>query len=222
MPAAAVRATALATALLLASALRGEAPGEARPSGRGARLYQDCAKCHGEQAEGLESASAPRLAGREDWYLRRQLAKFGSLERGFVEPKGNEIPAEDRTRLMHPVASALSKADVGALVDHIRSRQPARVAQHPTGDPEKGRALYAACIPCHGAGAEGSRRKDAPALRDQHGWYLFNQVRDFRMGWRGTDPRDVHGRLMRGNTDLDDAAIHSLAAFITSLSQPRR
>lgn len=223
------RLNSLPAVLALAAAL-GLAP-ESRAAGpkttvdlaqRGARLYADCAKCHGEQAEGIESNQAPRLAGREEWYLRRQLKKFRDLQRGYTEPKDNHLPAEDRTRFMHPVASGVSKADTDALVTHIRTRQPSPVAQHPVGDAEKGRKLFANCLPCHGVSAEGSKRKDAPALRDQHGWYLFSQIRDFRMGWRGTDPRDVHGRLMRENTDIDDDGIHSLAAYITGLSQPRK
>ncbi len=189
---------------------------------QGASRYVECAKCHGERAEGNETSQAPRLAGREDWYLRRQLKKFRELQRGYEDPKDGQLPAEDRTRFMHPVATSLSSAATEALIDYIRTRALRPVPPHPQGDPERGRKLFANCLPCHGVNGEGSRRQQAPRIQDQHGWYLFNQIRDFRMGWRGTDPRDVHGKLMRGNTDLDDAAIHDLAAYITTLAQPRK
>ena len=40
--------------------------------------YDDryCTTCHGTDGKGNEGVEAPRLAGMEDWYLRRQLENF--------------------------------------------------------------------------------------------------------------------------------------------------
>lgn len=69
--------TAGVTALLLA----GTAYAAGNPEA-GKALYGVCATCHGENAEGLQEMNAPALAGREEWYLIRQLKNFKSGARG--------------------------------------------------------------------------------------------------------------------------------------------
>jgi cytochrome c oxidase subunit 2 len=55
---------------------------------RGKELYLGCAACHGLMGEGLEPGEgiaelgAPRLRGRQDWYLIRQLKYFRDGVRG--------------------------------------------------------------------------------------------------------------------------------------------
>lgn len=49
---------------------------------RGKALYVVCATCHGPNAEGMQEMNAPALAGREPWYLIRQLRNFKSGLRG--------------------------------------------------------------------------------------------------------------------------------------------
>ncbi len=185
----------------------------------GTALYAACARCHGDQGEGSEATSAPRLAGREGWFIKKQIRQFRQRERGKND--SNEtgfLPPEARTQLMHPVADDLSRADTKALIAHLASLQPGPVPPARLGDAARGRALYAACIECHGKTAEGNRRKGAPRLTGQHDWYLFNQLIDFRMGWRGTDSKDPHVKHMRRRMDLDDASLHDLAAYIVSLN----
>lgn len=192
---------------------------------RGSALYSDCARCHGAKGEGLESEKAPRLAGREDWYIKSQLESFRRRQRGQDESKETGfLPPEPRTQLMHPVADKLSKADTKALLNYIGALQPEPVPSARKGSSERGQKLFAACADCHGKSAEGARRHNAPRLTEQHDWYLFNQLRDFRMGWRGAtrkDEKDAHLKLMRSNLDLDDEALQDLAAYIVSLN-PRK
>jgi cytochrome c oxidase subunit II len=49
---------------------------------RGASLYNTCGACHGAQAQGNYALQAPRLAGQDDWYLKRQLHNFRQGIRG--------------------------------------------------------------------------------------------------------------------------------------------
>jgi cytochrome c oxidase subunit 2 len=49
---------------------------------RGADYYQTCSTCHGADGEGNAALNAPRLAGQQDWYLKRQLAHFRDGIRG--------------------------------------------------------------------------------------------------------------------------------------------
>jgi len=48
----------------------------------GQTLYQGCSACHGAGGEGNEAVGAPALAGRNDWYLLKQLKLYKSGYRG--------------------------------------------------------------------------------------------------------------------------------------------
>jgi cytochrome c oxidase subunit II len=49
---------------------------------RGKGLYAACSTCHGPNAEGMREMNAPALAGREEWYIVRQLQNFKAGIRG--------------------------------------------------------------------------------------------------------------------------------------------
>ncbi|MEH6568091.1 MAG: c-type cytochrome [Halioglobus sp.] len=51
-------------------------------SARGAAHYNTCGACHGAEAQGNYALNAPRLAGQDDWYLKRQLGNFRQGIRG--------------------------------------------------------------------------------------------------------------------------------------------
>jgi len=52
---------------------------------RGKSLYVTCGSCHGKKGEGNFALNAPKLAGVQDWYLKRQLNNFKSGLRGVHE-----------------------------------------------------------------------------------------------------------------------------------------
>lgn len=49
---------------------------------RGQSFFVTCGTCHGRRGEGNYALNAPRLAGQEDWYLKRQLENFKQGVRG--------------------------------------------------------------------------------------------------------------------------------------------
>jgi len=49
---------------------------------RGEKLFVTCAACHGTDGEGNHGTNSPKLAGQEDWYLKRQLENFRNGIRG--------------------------------------------------------------------------------------------------------------------------------------------
>ena len=49
---------------------------------KGASYYNRCGACHGANGMGNYALQAPRLAGQEDWYLKRQLENFRTGIRG--------------------------------------------------------------------------------------------------------------------------------------------
>jgi cytochrome c oxidase subunit 2 len=52
---------------------------------RGKAHFNRCGACHGAKAQGNYALQAPRLAGQDDWYLKRQLANFRLGVRGAHE-----------------------------------------------------------------------------------------------------------------------------------------
>jgi cytochrome c oxidase subunit II len=94
-----------AAALLSLCAADAFAAGDAD---RGKALYAVCATCHGPNAEGMREMNAPALAGREEWYLVRQLQNFKSGARGTN-------PADIYGLQMAPMAQIL--ADTQAMED---------------------------------------------------------------------------------------------------------
>jgi cytochrome c oxidase subunit 2 len=67
---------------------------------RGKSLYGVCSTCHGPEARGLQEMNGPALAGREAWYIVRQLQNFKSGVRG-------SDPNDIYGRQMAPMAQLL-------------------------------------------------------------------------------------------------------------------
>ena len=108
-----------------------------------------CTTCHGTDGRGNEGVQAPRLAGMEPWYLRRQLENFRADIRG--------VHAEDREGIaMRPMATKLTDESIDDILGWISSWDyiPAE-ATIKGGDPLRGRGLYSACAVCHGAERDG-------------------------------------------------------------------
>ncbi len=186
-----------------------------RPEGeaQGARLYETCAACHGEDGEGNQEFGGPAIAGMPEWYLRAQLEKFRVGHRG-VDP-------QDRNGLrMRAMARTLNhEGDVDAIIAHVAA-MPA-VAPEPVlgGDAARGQALYASCVQCHQANAGGDPEQNAPPLTGLNDWYIVAQLQLFKAGDRGTTPGDETGATMRpmaiGLADEDQMA--DVAAYIATL-----
>ena len=127
--------------------------------------------------------------------------------------------------LFNVVASLLLLTSCGDKADTISvdSEAAANAAQAmltsgASGDSADGKALFAACVACHGEGAEGNQAMNAPNLLMQDAWYLKAQMMKFRNGQRGNN-RDVYGMQMAAiaKTLADEAAVNSVIAYIDSL-----
>jgi cytochrome c oxidase subunit 2 len=92
-------------------------------------------------------------------------------------------------------------------------------AQAAGGSAGAGKALYAVCAGCHGAQAEGNPALHAPKLAGQGDWYLKRQLKNYKLGARGTHDKDVFGKTMApmAATLADDAAIANVVAYIGTL-----
>ncbi len=179
----------------------------------GKQVYAFCAVCHGERGEGNRTLGAPRLAGMEEWYVREQLLKFQQGVRGTH-------PEDIAGMRMRPMARHLkNEAQVKAVAAYINALPVVKNEVTVKGSWVKGEVHYKLCIACHGADGKGNKQLKAPSLVDRSDWYLLTQMRNYKTGVRGNDPkRDPVGMTMRPITmTLDEQAMVDVVSYISGL-----
>jgi len=177
--------------------------------------HRFCFTCHGTDGMGSEGIQAPRLAGMEPWYLKRQLELFRAGGRG-------KHPSDIEGMEMQPMAVILTDENIADIIDWAGTWEykPA-VPTLTGGNVERGQQLYQVCASCHGAEAQGNEAMNAPALQGQNDWYLVTQLKNFKAGYRGVDPLDTYGAQMRLMTSglVDDQAIIDVVSYINTLGR---
>ena len=202
----------LASAVLVASLSSGLAFAQSATG----EYYNDryCMTCHGVDGKGNEGVSAPRLAGMEPWYLKRQLESFRAGIRGThkMDVQGSE---------MQPMAAKLTDESILDIVAWVGTWEYEPTEITIVGDAQAGKALYNSCASCHGAQGEGNQAFGAPALAGQSDWYLATQLENFKAGYRGQDPQDRFGTQMVAMASMlsDDAAIKNIVSYINTLGR---
>lgn len=179
----------------------------------GQPLFATCAACHGAQGEGNRDLHAPKLAGQNGWYLRRQLLSYRHGVRGT-----NDKDAYGK--MMAPMAATL--ADEAAIDDVVAFIGTLPDKPSPTtvkGNAVDGQHRFVTCGACHGADGRGIQATNAPRLKGMSDWYLATQIKNFRDGVRGSHPQDLHGAQMAlfaaGLTS--DQMIYDVLAYIDTL-----
>ena len=182
---------------------------------RGKALYGQCVQCHGADGGGKLVIQAPAIAGLPAWYVESQVNNFQKNIRGshYEDLAGHR---------MRPIARMFKdEADLKAVAGYVESLKP--VNQEPIlkgGDAADGKAAYAVCTACHGADGKGNEALGAPDIRYSGDWYLFEQLKKFKSGMRGADPRDVRGMTMRPNAmNMDEQAMKDVIAYIMTLKK---
>lgn len=86
-------------------------------------------------------------------------------------------------------------------------------------DVNAGKAGYAMCLACHGADAAGNKALNAPALAAMPQWYVERQLNNYKLGVRGTNPKDMFGAQMRPMAMIltTDTAVANVSAYVASL-----
>jgi len=178
--------------------------------------YDDryCTTCHGADGRGNYGVQAPRLAGMQPWYLKRQLENFRSGIRG-MHPQDIEGIA------MRPMASKLTDESIADIIEWVGSWEYIPTEVTVEGDESAGAQLYGQCATCHGQNAEGNEAMGAPALRGQNDWYLVTQLKNFKNGWRGAESGDTFGQQMMAMTQMlsNDDAIDNVVSYINTLGR---
>ncbi len=193
----------------------GAANADSLPSGEAD--YSFCTVCHGAQGNGNAAIGAPKIAGMEPWYLKRQLELFRAGVRGT---KPTDLTGIE----MQPVGVQLDDGAIEAVAAYVSTFNPKPPPATVKGNTTRGRELYVTCSGCHGARGEGNDALKAPALAGQTDWYLVTQLARFRRGERGFAAEDVQGNQMRAAAAIlpDESALTDLVAYINTLSARRR
>ena len=179
----------------------------------GKALYAICVSCHGADGAGNKALNAPRIAGQQVWYVKRQLAAFKSGMRGT---HSEDIYGQQMRPMAMTMTSEQAIADVSAYVNSLQGTVSETTIQ---GDVTAGKASYAVCVSCHGANGEGNKDLNAPKISGMQDWYIVRQLKYFKRGIRGSNPKDTYGMQMRpmSMTLPDDKAIENVAAYISTL-----
>ncbi|PCI77572.1 MAG: hypothetical protein COB20_07610 [SAR86 cluster bacterium] len=173
-----------------------------------------CTTCHGVDGLGNIAIEAPRLAGMEAWYLKRQLENFRAGIRGT---HGEDIQGI----AMRPMAAKLSDESIADIVDWVGDWDFVPAEATVDGNVNQGRTAFQSCAACHGANAEGNEALGAPALAGQNDWYMITQLRNFRAGFRGSHQEDTYGSQMltMSKTLRDEQAIINVVSYINTLQK---
>lgn len=177
-----------------------------------------CTTCHGSDGRGNRVVRAPGIDGREGWYIRRQLENFRDGVRGTHDSYISGLE-------MRAAASMLNDTDIDRILRAIEGWRPVPTHEGLDGDRENGQEIYSTnCVACHGRGAEGIEAVGAPSLADRSDWYLMNQLRLFKSGYRGTHPDDRSGAQMRAMTSgLDvETDMRDVVAYLRTIGETGR
>jgi cytochrome c oxidase subunit 2 len=176
-------------------------------------LYNVCAACHGPAGAGNQALNSPRIAGQEDWYLKRQLEAFKAGIRGTTP---GDVPGSQ----MRPMAMTLADAAaIDNVVAYIKTLTAPPAPATLKGNAATGKQLYATCAACHGPEGQGNLQQNAPRLALQSDWYLARQLQNYKSGLRGSNPKDAYGMLMKPMAGMlaNDQAMNDVIAYIDTL-----
>jgi len=179
----------------------------------GAATYAVCAACHGPQGEGNMALNAPKIAGLDSWYIRRQIANYQNGIRGTD-------PRDIYGIQMAPMARTLADAQaVENVIAHIATLQGAAPEPTVIGDAARGRTIYTTCSVCHGPAGDGRWSTNAPRLAGMSDWYLERQLGNFRERIRGGHEADIYGDQMYMLASIlsGEEAINDVVAYINTL-----
>ena len=204
---------AIATIPALALAQEGAQPKAAAPDLTKAKqiVTQVCAACHGADGNSVAPAN-PNLAGQGADYITLQLMHFKAGVR--VNPT------------MQAMAAPLSDDDMRALGVYFEQQKPkdlgakdpklVKAGEHMWRGGDTATAVPA-CAACHSPTGAGIP-KNYPRLAGQYADYVYAQLKAFKSGARGADPKDANGKIMAtvaGN--MTDEQMKAVADYASGL-----
>jgi cytochrome c553 len=177
---------------------------------RGAALYsEECASCHGREAQGAGQHDVPALASQRRAYIIRQLAAFS--ERDRIATQMHRVVSREA------ISQPQSWADLALYLNHLPPPKGVN-----TGDGKYlslGEASYEQfCSSCHEQDGRGDDDGFVPSLRNQHYRYLVKEMRNLAAGHRF----DVDEDLVRFMKSLKADEMQGLADYLSRMQGPIR
>jgi len=204
-----------ATVVLSATALAQEAaaPKAAAPDLAKAKQIatQVCAACHGADGNSAVPAN-PNLAGQGADYITLQLMHFKAGVRA--------------NPTMQAMAAPLSDDDMRALGVYFEEQKPKDLGAKDPKLVKAGERVWRggdtatdvpACAACHSPTGAGIP-KNYPRLAGQYADYVYAQLKAFKSGARGADPKDANGHVMATIAgDMTDEQMKAVADYASGL-----
>ncbi|HSC96266.1 MAG TPA: c-type cytochrome [Burkholderiales bacterium] len=185
----------------------GAKPAVAKPSGDAqagkAVAERDCKTCHGLDGRGV-APGIPHLAAQRERYLYLALTEYLEVRRTHAALR-DLVKRLTETELRNVIAYYASQPPVSAASE---SAQQASLL-------EKGKALAAACVKCHGEEGN-SRTPGIPSLAGQQPHYLITAVQEYHRGERRTTAME---KILR---DVSRRELESLALYFASRTPAQR
>jgi len=165
---------------------------------------RDCRACHGLDGRGV-APGIPHLAAQRERYLFLALTEYLEVRRTHAA--------------LRDLVKRLNESELRNVVAYYASQPPVAVALErdalQASILEKGKALAAACVKCHGEEGN-SRTPGIPSLAGQQPHYLVTAIQEYHRGERKKAPMDA---LLR-NASVGE--LESLALYFASRTPAQR
>ncbi|MCC6193732.1 MAG: cytochrome-c oxidase, cbb3-type subunit III [Burkholderiales bacterium] len=138
-------------------------------------FVDNCAACHGRDAQGNRALGAPNLTDGDWLYGGDGKAILASI----VDGRGGTMP---------PFGGSLSGAEILELANYVASLSG---KPHDSLRAQLGKRLFTNCVPCHGADGKGNTALGAPNLTDGvwlYGGTIAEISETIRLGRHGMMP----------------------------------
>jgi len=172
---------------------------------------QVCAACHGADGNSVAPAN-PNLAGQIADYITLQLMHFKAGVRA--------------NPTMQAMAAPLSDDDMRALGVYFEQQKPKDLGAKDPKLVKAGERVWRggdtatdvpACAACHSPTGAGIP-KNYPRLAGQYADYVYAQLKAFKSGARGADPKDANGHVMATIAgDMTDEQMKAVADYASGL-----
>ena len=149
----------------------------------------------------------------------------GTILKNITKVKGIKLN-QGQIQKLKQVTANLSKLNQQYLIKFASNNgidlglgnatsEKAFVAEVLKGNAQRGQALTATCIGCHGTDLNGDDGRKSPALAAQHDWYLITQMQKYKNGMRGADVTDVNAMAMKDISEkLNSQQMADISAYI--------
>jgi len=165
---------------------------------------RDCKPCHGLDGRGL-APGIPNLAAQREPYLLLALTEYREVKRAHAA--------------LRDLAGRLTEAERRNVVAYYAAQPPVAAASgkdvQQTSLLEKGKALAAACVKCHGEEGN-SKTPGIPSLAGQQPHYLVTAIGEYHRGERNKAPMEA---ILR---DTNPSDLESLALYFASRTPVQR